>query len=382
MAALRDVVRNLQEELRGGIAWVVFWREGTSWDGKSVYLDDDDLLTKDDRIALMEILQKDAHAVALNSYYSGQVAEDMTVERYVNGKYLDGKQFPGLEGMIHEVLSHLDYDELTHVSEDELTSCGIYLDELDQAAVDQSQDYYEDGHFCPNVAAYQELKAEHPRKVAGVRVGKYVLFYGEDARTVAPALYSKLLEVDIPGMGKTQVAGSNLGWQYVLKNLVDRNIPVVIAEPDTEKGGETPYRVIKEREKVAGDGTGYDIPPECSSFTIYQVKLGQETDKYLFQPYETLQENGLKISPEHYEKVYMAPLSEEQNLEEIYMEFNVMKPDDYRGRSLSISDVVVIHEAGEDTAYYCDLVGFREVPEFLGQEIKIQEREEEELEEL
>ena len=38
--------------------------------------------------------------------------------------------------------------------------------------------------------------------------------------------------------------------------------------------------------------------------------------------------------------------------------------------------------AGEDTAYYCDLVGFREVPEFLGQEIKIQEREEEELEEL
>ena len=85
MAALRDVVRNLQEELRGGIAWVVFWREGTSWDGKSVYLDDDDLLTKDDRIALMEILQKDAHAVALNSYYSGQVAEDMTVDELTVG---------------------------------------------------------------------------------------------------------------------------------------------------------------------------------------------------------------------------------------------------------------------------------------------------------
>ncbi len=561
MAALRDVVRDYQEELRGGIAWVVFWREGTSWDGQSVYLDDDGLLTKDDRVALTEILQKDAHAVALNSYYSGQVTEDMTVdeltvgvrhhyrrgsnslavffeehknlmqdlydkiseeqsqykdwlmkqppnvildysydysireeilasvedgehklcdsqvnallsvphtlaylrkeyersdpmtmehtweiiqetadrtnqslgraetligrfriekyedagnfndlskvplvstvitekkiplqvnadlvnfriERYVNGKYLDGKQFPGLEGMIQEALSHLDYDELTHVSEDELTSCGIYLDELDQAAVDQSQDYYEDGHFCPNVAAYQELKAEHPRKVAGVRVGEYMLFYGEDARTVAPALHSKLLDVDIPGMGKTQVAGSNLGWQYVLKKLVERNIPVVIAEPDTERGEETPYKVIKEREKVAGDGTGYDIPPECSSFTIYQLKLGQETDEYLFQPYEALQEKGLKVTPEHYEKVYMAPLSEEQNLEEIYMEFNVMKPDDYRGRSLSISDVVVIHEAREDTAYYCDLVGFREVPEFLGQEIKIQEREEEELEEL
>ena len=558
MAALRDVVRYYRQELQGGIAWVVFWREGTSWDGQCVYLDDDDLLTKEDRIAMAEILQKDAHAVVLNSYYSGQVAEDMTVdeltvgvrhhyrrgsnslevfveehknlmqdlydkineeqslykdwllqqpstvildhsydysireeilaavedgehklsdsqvnallsmpntlaylrkeyersdpttmehtwgviqetadrtnrslgraetligrfriekyedagnfndlskvplvstvitekkiplqanadlvnfriERYVNGKYLDGKQFTGLGEMIQEALSYLDYDELTYVSEDELMSCGIYLDELDQAAMDQSQDYYEDGHFCPNVAAYQELKAEHPRKVAGVRVGEYVLFYGEDARTVAPALHSKLLDVDIPGMGKTQVAGSNLGWQYVLKKLVDRNIPVVIAEPDTEKGGETPYRVIKEREKVAEDGPGYDIPPECNSFTIYQLKVGQGTDEYLFQPYEALQENGLAISLEHYEKVYMAPLSEEQNLEEIYMEFNVMKPDDYRGRSLSISDVVVIHEAGEDTAYYCDLVGFREVPEFLGQEIKMQVRQEEEL---
>ena len=83
MAALRDVVRDYQEELRGGIAWVVFWREGTSWDGQSVYLDDDGLLTKDDRVALTEILQKDAHAVALNSYYSGQVTEDMTVTSMV-----------------------------------------------------------------------------------------------------------------------------------------------------------------------------------------------------------------------------------------------------------------------------------------------------------
>ena len=65
---------------------MLFWREGTSWDGQSVYLDDDGLLTKDDRVALTEILQKDAHAVALNSYYAGQVTEDMTVLQIKSNK--------------------------------------------------------------------------------------------------------------------------------------------------------------------------------------------------------------------------------------------------------------------------------------------------------
>ncbi len=85
MAALRDVVRYYRQELQGGIAWVVFWREGTSWDGQCVYLDDDDLLTKEDQITMTEILQKDAHAVALNSYYSGQITEDMTIDELMVG---------------------------------------------------------------------------------------------------------------------------------------------------------------------------------------------------------------------------------------------------------------------------------------------------------
>ena len=53
------------------------------------------------------------------------------------------------------------------------------------------------------------------------------------------------------------------------------------------------------------------------------------------------------------------------NLESIYTRFNVDRPADFTGHSLSVSDIVVLHQDGKDTAHYCDRVGFTEVPEFL-----------------
>ena len=48
-----------------------------------------------------------------------------------------------------------------------------------------------------------------------------------------------------------------------------------------------------------------------------------------------------------------------------YTRFNIDHPADFKGHSLSVSDVVVLHQDGKDTAHYCDRVGFSEVPEFL-----------------
>ena len=39
MASLRDTVKQYQEELRDGIAWIAFWREGRSWNGEDFYAD-------------------------------------------------------------------------------------------------------------------------------------------------------------------------------------------------------------------------------------------------------------------------------------------------------------------------------------------------------
>ena len=101
------------------------------------------------------------------------------------------------------------------------------------------------------------------------------------------------------------------------------------------------------------------------SFSIYQLKGGNETLDYRFEPLDSIHRNGLSVKPENYELVYEAPLTEKDNLESIYTRFNVDRPADFTGHSLSVSDIVVLHQNGKDTAHYCDRTGFSEVPEFL-----------------
>ena len=101
------------------------------------------------------------------------------------------------------------------------------------------------------------------------------------------------------------------------------------------------------------------------SFSIYQLKGGNETLDYRFEPLDSIHRNGLSVKPENYELVYEAPLTEKDNLESIYTRFNVDRPADFTGHSLSVSDIVVLHQGGKDTAHYCDRAGFSEVPEFL-----------------
>jgi antirestriction protein len=101
------------------------------------------------------------------------------------------------------------------------------------------------------------------------------------------------------------------------------------------------------------------------SFSIYQLKGGSETLDYRFEPLDSIHRNGLSVKPENYELVYEAPLTEKDNLESIYTRFNVDRPADFTGHSLSVSDIVVLHQGGKDTAHYCDRAGFSEVPEFL-----------------
>ena len=101
------------------------------------------------------------------------------------------------------------------------------------------------------------------------------------------------------------------------------------------------------------------------SFSIYQLKGGNETLDYRFEPLDSIHRNGLSVKPENYELVYEAPLTTKDNLESIYTRFNVDRPADFTGHSLSVSDIVVLHQNGKDTAHYCDRFGFSQVPEFL-----------------
>ena len=101
------------------------------------------------------------------------------------------------------------------------------------------------------------------------------------------------------------------------------------------------------------------------TFSIYQIKGGAETRDFRFEPYDRLQAAGNVVDRANYELVYSAPLAPETSLEDIYTRFNIDHPKDFKGHSLSVSDVVVLHQDGQDAAHFVDSVGFREVPEFL-----------------
>ena len=129
-----------------------------------------------------------------------------------------------------------------------------------------------------------------------------------------------------------------------------------------------------EREYAAAAAAYAQIPADIvaqaraaqgDTFSIYQLKPGDSTRDYRFEPLDTIRNNGLSVKPENYELVYEAPLTEKDNLESIYTRFNVDRPADFTGHSLSVSDIVVLHQDGKDTAHYCDRAGFSEVPEFL-----------------
>ena len=64
------------------------------------------------------------------------------------------------------------------------------------------------------------------------------------------------------------------------------------------------------------------------------------------------------------------PLESGMSLEGIFERFNLDHPKDFKGHSLSVSDVVVLHQNGRDTAYYVDSFGYQQVPEFLREQQK------------
>ena len=109
-----------------------------------------------------------------------------------------------------------------------------------------------------------------------------------------------------------------------------------------------------------------------NSFDIYQLKNNETTRDFRFERMEFLKKEGIAVDKENYDLIYHAPLDKKDTLDSIYERFNLYHPADFRGHSLSVSDVVVFHKDGVDTAYYVDSYGFTEVPEFLQVQIKEQ----------
>ena len=214
-----------------------------------------------------------------------------------------------------------------------------------------------------------------------------------EAHAAKEALYENLmagrisaLEERLAALGQTQADylpseiekfKDATGYEEFL-DFDPAEVKAALEDPDRSRVDEMLAAAEKAEREYAAEAAAYaQIPADIvaqaraaqgepvGSFSIYQLKSGNETLDYRFEPLDSIHRNGLSVKPENYELVYEAPLTEKDNLESIYTRFNVDRPADFTGHSLSVSDIVVLHQGGKDTAHYCDRAGFSEVPEFL-----------------
>ena len=101
-------------------------------------------------------------------------------------------------------------------------------------------------------------------------------------------------------------------------------------------------------------------------YAIYQLSRddGGIVRNYAFRGYDELTKDGLAAERSNYDLIYTAPATEPVNPESLFQKFNLERPGDFGGHSLSVSDIVAIKHDGHVSYYYCDIIGFKELPEF------------------
>ena len=107
----------------------------------------------------------------------------------------------------------------------------------------------------------------------------------------------------------------------------------------------------------------------ADSFAIYQLRDNDNTAQLRFMNAEYLAQKGLSIEKENYASVYAGGLyhrgDTQDRLNELYETFNIRRPEDFRGHSLSVSDIVALKQNGVVSCHYVDSRGFKALPDFL-----------------
>lgn len=106
-------------------------------------------------------------------------------------------------------------------------------------------------------------------------------------------------------------------------------------------------------------------------YRIYQLKDTSDYHGILYQSIEDNKKQGVKLNQEDYDLIYegnwneLKGISAEDKLNSIWTEFNTDLPVDFKGHSLSVSDVIIVGNEDIQTAHYVDRFGFTDFPEFF-----------------
>ena len=253
---------------------------------------------------------------------------------YVAG-WSSGKELAELRGSLETIRS---------TAAEMINAIDGYFAELQKAQdKEQSQPQHEGNAPAQPEAAPQEKSAFTPETIYRVRRNPY-----SDREENAYLLQAYVTQENGRAkMGEVLFRGTPEKCRELLGQL---------------NAGELTEGQVKELYAKAQEqpGTGRD-----DTFSIYQLGDGDETRDYRFEPYDRLQAAGLAVDRANYALVYTAPLAPGTSLDDIFTRFNIDHPKDFKGHSLSVSDVVVLHQGGQDTAHYVDRGDFKQIPEFL-----------------
>ena len=221
----------------------------------------------------------------------------------------------------------------------------------------------------PNISSITEAKKAmleiFEQKQNSVRVE---LVHPQTLDELSAEQYKNRVQTELPDImyrinlnSEKKSADSHVLQEYV-KNADDTySVGQEVAKGDYEKCNKFLAQLFNSPKREA----------PVQTYEIYQLKSGDEMHDIRFEPYESLAKRGSKPDFANYDKVYegnAADLSGNlgEKLESLYEKFNLDRPEDFKGHSLSVSDVVVL----EDKAYYVDDVGYKPLEDFIPLEVK------------
>ena len=137
---------------------------------------------------------------------------------------------------------------------------------------------------------------------------------------------------------------------------------VVLEDPDTAERVERvmhPERYEKTSEELMFAGE--------ERYALYQLNTESKDVPYEFMGMDFVKDHGMEVTAADYKCVYSGILHDSVSLDELYSIFNQNHPADFKGHSMSVSDVVIVNRNGDMKAYYVDSFGFADLPDFVRQ---------------
>ena len=166
---------------------------------------------------------------------------------------------------------------------------------------------------------------------------------------------------------------SDYSFAYLIGWSSGRQMPELRASLHTiqKTAADLIDRIEAQRRKAEPEDSGQETFDAASDyFEIFQLKENMENRQFYFMDLSFWQSEGVAVEHTRYDVTYTAPLDEKTTLDDIYCRFNIDRPSDFFGHSLSVSDVVVLHRKGKTDSYFVDNIGFQPVTDFFKKEPK------------